>query len=111
MTEAKHVWNTVASTDAVGTEAPLEVVVGNALVILVRTGDGIAAFQGNCPHQFARLGGGMIVDGRIRCPHHRADFSLTDGTCGPGWILPALKRYAVRVEDGQVLLPDPLIEL
>ena len=60
---------------------------------------------------FARLAQGQIVKGWIECPHHRARFRLSDGVCGSGWKLPALKRYATKLHEGMVLLPDPLVPL
>ncbi|MBC7136035.1 MAG: hypothetical protein H5U25_10425, partial [Oceanibaculum nanhaiense] len=47
----------------------------------------------------------------IECPHHRARFRLSDGICGSGWKLPPLKRYATKLHEGVVLLPDPLVPL
>ena len=52
-----------------------------------------------------------LDDGRLQCPHHLAKFSLVDGTCDSGWVLPPLKRYATLVRDGHVLVPDPLVAL
>ena len=79
------------------------------VVLIVRTGEDFVAVQGLCPHQMARLGHGTLLDdGRLQCPHHLAKFSLDDGTCDSGWVLPPLKRYATLVRDGHVLVPDPL---
>lgn len=111
MDAAKQSWHAVARVDEVPPSAALEVVVGNAVCILVRADDGIIAYQGTCPHAAARLGGGRVADGWLRCPRHMATFRLSDGVCGKGWVLPALRRYALKVEDGEVYLHDPPIHV
>ena len=107
MDATKQSWRAVARVDDVIANAPVEVALGNTVLILVHADDGIIAYQGTCPHAAARLGGGRVVDGWLRCPHHMATFRLSDGICGKGWALPALRRYAVKIEDGEVCLSDP----
>ena len=108
MSEPEHVWRAVARVDEVITDVVLEVAVGNTPVILVHFDGEVVAYQGICPHQFARLGRGTIAEGWLHCPQHRAKFRLADGTCGPGWDLPALRRHDVWIDDGTVHLQDPL---
>ena len=109
MTIDQSNWLEVASLDDLKPEDPLEVVVGQSVVILVRVDQTVIAYQGLCPHQFARLGRGRVVDGRLRCPHHRAEFCLKSGACGPGWSLPPLRRYDLKIQGDKILLPDPLV--
>ncbi|WP_198154824.1 Rieske (2Fe-2S) protein [Oceanibaculum pacificum] len=104
-------WQAVARLDALTPGKPREALAGGRLVVLLRQGDAVTAYQGLCPHQAARLGFGRIADGWLHCPHHQARFNLADGACGPGWRLPALQRFATRIEDGVILLPDPLTPL
>jgi 3-phenylpropionate/trans-cinnamate dioxygenase ferredoxin subunit len=85
-----------------------EVVIGRSVVVLVRRGNEVLAFQGLCPHQSARLAEGTLVGNELQCARHLARFRLSDGSCGAGWQLPALKRYAVRIDDDEILLADPL---
>ena len=92
MVDEKPVWREVAKVGDVTASDPLEVGTGPMAIILIRLVDGIAAYQGTCPHQSARLGGGTVIDGWLRCPQHRAMFRLVDGVCGKGWELPALRR-------------------
>ena len=54
---------------------------------------------------------GMLVDDMIQCPRHLARFSLADGSCSGGWQLAPLRRYEVQIEDGNILLKDPLVAL
>ena len=106
-------WQVAAAIDAIPESGLFEVMFGaRDVVVIARTGEGFAAVQGLCPHQMARLAlGSLLEDGRLQCPHHMAKFSLEDGQCDSGWVLPPLRRYATRVVDGHVLVPDPLVAL
>jgi len=109
-------WQKVAELAALAPSGLADVVVGRELVVLVAVGeDDVRAFQGLCPHEFARLAEGAVEerDGAtwLRCPRHLARFRVGNGETGPGWSLPPLRRYAVRIEDGAIFLPDPLVRL
>lgn len=104
-------WQVVASKSEVSAAGLHNVHVGRRVVLLIAQQDQVLAVQGLCPHQHARLSEGMLLDGAIQCPLHLARFDLADGTCTGGWQLQPLRRYAVRVEGDQVLLPDPLVAL
>lgn len=50
-------------------------------VALFRDADGAAhAIAGRCPHRFAPLGHGRVVDGALECPYHGLRFA-GDGRC------------------------------
>ncbi len=106
-------WQVAVAIDDIPASGLSEVIFGQRhVVLIVRTGGDFVAVQGLCPHQMARLGHGTLLDdGRLQCPHHLAKFSLVDGTCDSGWVLPPLKRYATLVRNGHVLVPDPLVPL
>lgn len=109
-------WQKVADLQTLPVGSLTDVVIGRDLVLLVREDETtVRAFQGLCPHEFGRLSEGILEEKAgtpfIRCPRHLARFNREDGTCGPGWSLPALRRYAVRLEDGGIYLPDPLARL
>ena len=101
-------WRVVAAKSDVLETGMRDVQIGRQIVLLVGDGDAVLAFQGTCPHQSARLALGSLLEGTIQCPHHMAEFRLADGVCTGGWQLPALKRYAVRVDGDDVLLSEPL---
>ncbi|MDA9976039.1 Rieske 2Fe-2S domain-containing protein [Alphaproteobacteria bacterium] len=111
MVDTEQSWRPVAVAGDVLVDTPLEVAVGNVVFILVRSAGDIIVYQGVCPHAAARLGKGRIVDGWLRCPHHMATFQMSDGVCGKGWALPALRRYAHKIEDGTVYMVDPPVEV
>lgn len=108
-------WQQVATLDAFGSGNLADVVVGRELVVLVRRKSGLCAYQGLCPHEYARLSEGRLEaddEGEwLTCSRHLARFRLDDGVCPRGWRLPPLRRYAVRVEGEAVYLADPLAPL
>ena len=108
MMKDKFEWHEVANIADTSSDRPLEVIVGDTVVILVKFGKDVMAYQGLCPHQFARLSQGTIAGDSLHCPRHKASFDIHDGTCGPGWQLPALRQYRVRIKAGVVLLAYPL---
>lgn len=95
-------WRAVAASRDVPTDKPLEVLIDGSLMCLARCGEDIVAVQGLCPHQSARLAHGIVSEGRVHCPRHKASFGLTDGTADPGWDLPPLRRFAIREVDGMI---------
>lgn len=84
---------------------PAERWLGEQLVLLLRTGDRVAATQGHCSHKFNALADGAVEGGRITCPLHAACFDLATGEPLPGqeWA-GRLQVYPVRVEAGRVLV-------
>jgi len=95
-------WIAVVPSSELTPEKPHEVVIGESIFVLIRHGGNIGAYQGLCPHQFARLSEGRVSDGHLNCPRHMARFRLSDGVCGPGWSLPALRRFPAKEEGGMV---------
>lgn len=71
-------------------------------LLVVRDGDRLYACERACPHEQADLGLGRVTDGRLHCPRHQAWFDLNDGRISPGWTSRALRRYPVRIANGEV---------
>ena len=111
MADTPNTWRVVASRQDVLQAGMRDVPIGRRIVLLVGRGGEILAFQGLCPHQHARLVEGTLDGDALQCPRHLARFDLDDGTCGGGWQLPALRRYAVRIDGDDVLLADPPVAL
>lgn len=78
-------------------------------ILIVRSGETVAAFVNVCPHQGRPLclpsGKTLISEGRfIVCPFHAASFDLETGACVGGPAGKAgLKPVAVTVTDGVVV--------
>jgi nitrite reductase/ring-hydroxylating ferredoxin subunit len=78
----------------------LEVQVGDRKILLLRAGDQLRAYQGECPHAGAPLAEGAVCDGRLACPWHKARFRIEDGgLCEPPAGAAALreKGFAGRI--------------
>jgi len=83
-----------------------QIKIGDKKIALVRFGDQIRAYQGECPHAGAPLADGAICNGKLICPWHKAAFAIADGgLCEPP-ALDGLQRYPARVVDGQVVIDD-----
>jgi 3-phenylpropionate/trans-cinnamate dioxygenase ferredoxin subunit len=74
-------------------------------VCLVNCAGDIRAVGDECPHQgFALSAGELLPDGEIECVWHGARFDCKTGEPTRGPANSPLERYAVRVENGGVLL-------
>ena len=65
----------------------------------------VSAVSNVCRHQNGPLGEGKVVDGCIVCPWHGYEYKPADG-CAPPPFTEKLPTFAVKVEDGRVLI-DP----
>jgi nitrite reductase/ring-hydroxylating ferredoxin subunit len=99
-------WHEVCPLDAFPAEGKLAAVIGGWHVILVREGAVLSAFNDRCPHQGAALSPGKLRRGAIMCPLHGARFKVDTGEC-IGGAYPPLRVFAVRVEEGAVLIALP----
>ncbi|MFM0170867.1 aromatic ring-hydroxylating dioxygenase subunit alpha [Paraburkholderia sediminicola] len=78
-------------------------------VVLYRDAGGAAiALDDRCPHRFAPLSRGRLIDGALECPYHGLRFG-TSGACvfnphGDGRVPPAatVRRYPVRERYGAI---------
>jgi len=76
--------------------------VGGEQVAVFRLRDGtLRATQARCPHAGGPLADGQLDPSAIVCPLHARAFSFADGRCAEG---EQVKLYAVRVEDGEVVV-------
>ncbi|MFJ4067794.1 FAD-dependent oxidoreductase [Pseudomonas sp. NPDC089996] len=96
----------VARLEQLDPKRPLRVQAGNEEMILVRQGDQVHAYQGNCPHEGAPLEEGVICGGLLVCPWHKAAFAADDGAVCEPPALNDLRRYRAWVKDGEVWVDD-----
>lgn len=98
-------WLDAAALEELPDGRPVERWLGEHLVLLLRTGGGVAAAQGHCPHKFTSLADGVVAGGRITCPMHAACFDLATGEPAEGQAWAGrLQVYPVRIEAGRVLV-------
>ena len=87
----RNAWYVAGWADGLGATPQAKVFLEEP-VALFRDADGIArAIGGRCPHRFAPLGNGTVIDGALQCPYHGLRFG-TDGACvfnpHPGGAVP-----------------------
>jgi NADPH-dependent 2,4-dienoyl-CoA reductase/sulfur reductase-like enzyme/nitrite reductase/ring-hydroxylating ferredoxin subunit len=98
--------HTVARLADLREDRGTQVKLGEKTILLLRLGQHVRAYQGQCPHAGAPLAKGAICNGRLICPWHKAAFEIEDGTLSEPPALEGLQRYSVRIADGQVLIDD-----
>ncbi|SEP83500.1 NADPH-dependent 2,4-dienoyl-CoA reductase, sulfur reductase [Pseudomonas sp. NFACC02] len=100
----------VASLADLRRDRGLQVDVGEKKIVLVRDGEEVRAYQGECPHAGAPLADGAVCNGRLICPWHKAEFAVHDGhLCEPP-ALNALTRYATQVIEDQIHVDDQPVQ-
>jgi len=76
----RNIWYVAGWADDVA-EQPLARTFLNEPIALFRDEAGVAhAIGGRCPHRFAPLGKGQVVEGQLECPYHGLRFSGS-GAC------------------------------
>jgi nitrite reductase/ring-hydroxylating ferredoxin subunit len=75
-------------------------------VALYRLDDGVYATHDVCTHAYALLSEGYIEGESIECPLHGALFDIRSGKC-LAVASADLPTYAVRVEDGALMVEIP----
>lgn len=75
-----------------------------AKVLLARSGGRCHAVGATCPHAGGPLNEGVLHDGAVLCPWHKAAFRLDTGRCVAPPAVDDLLRFDVRVDAGRLLL-------
>ncbi|HEX6749823.1 MAG TPA: FAD-dependent oxidoreductase [Longimicrobium sp.] len=73
-------------------------------VVVVRAGGEVFALDANCTHYGVPLGGGIVVDGTIRCPAHHSRFDLRTGEAVAAPALRSTGCWNVETRDGRVFV-------
>jgi nitrite reductase/ring-hydroxylating ferredoxin subunit len=80
----------------------LSISVGERLVALFRTEEGIFALDDICSHEYSRLSEGDVWAGEVYCQKHGSRFNLrTGGVTGLPATLP-VAAWDVKVENGEI---------
>lgn len=96
----------VARLDQLDPKHPLRVQAGSEEVILIRSAGQVRAYQANCPHAGAPLEEGVVCNGLLVCPWHKAAFAVDEGVVCEPPALADLRRYRAWVKDGEVWVDD-----
>lgn len=82
---------------------------GGCKVLLARHGGRDYAIGDTCPHAGGPLHEGVLSDGEVLCPWHKAAFRLTDGTRTSPPAVDDVPAYSVREQGGRLIVDlEPL---
>ena len=70
---------------------------------LFKIGDAVYAIEDSCPHNSGSLSQGKVQGMRVKCPVHGLTFGL-ESIEQTGTPTLEVKKFAVHVEDGMVML-------
>jgi NADPH-dependent 2,4-dienoyl-CoA reductase/sulfur reductase-like enzyme/nitrite reductase/ring-hydroxylating ferredoxin subunit len=82
--------------------------VGDAAVVLVRSGGEVFAVGAECTHYHGPLAEGLVVGETLRCPWHHACFSLRTGEALRGPAIDPIARWAVEEANGKLFVRTPI---
>jgi len=97
-------WVDVGAADELGKRVVQPVKVGKAKVALVYRDGQFSAISGVCNHVGGPLGEGRLDGEYVVCPWHNWKFHCRTGKGEPGFEADAVPAYAVKVENGRVLV-------
>jgi naphthalene 1,2-dioxygenase ferredoxin component len=102
----KEIWIKVAAASDVPEDGTLLVNLGAEPVCLYKLGSRIFATHDTCTHGQASLADGFIEGEEIECPLHQGRFHIPSGKATGAPCTEDIRSYAVRIEDGAVLLKE-----
>ena len=102
----KESWIKVAAVSDVPRDGTLLVNLGAEPVCLYNVAGRIYATHDVCTHGQASLADGFIEGEEIECPLHQGKFHIPSGKATGIPCTEDIRCYAVKVEDGAVLLKD-----
>jgi nitrite reductase/ring-hydroxylating ferredoxin subunit/uncharacterized membrane protein len=83
-------------------DEPVEAIVGDTPVMLVRDGGAIHGLHDRCSHRGCPLHEGQVADGVVECRCHGSRFSLADGAVLRGPAVAPQPVFETRERDGQI---------
>ena len=100
-------WHPVLARDLLGHDDVRGVELAGHDIAVCTVAGRLHAVANGCPHGFARLSDGFLLDHELECPLHQARFDLRTGavTCGPA--TEGVRCYPVKEADGQVWVQLP----
>ena len=100
-------WNRIARIEELKEGIPISVKLDKAEIFVVLTGGSVYAMEGKCSHYGGPLREGLINEKAVTCPWHNARFDITTGKMTAPPALKDLRRFPVKVENGDVYLGPP----
>jgi ferredoxin-nitrite reductase len=102
-------WVAVAPVTDLASETARVVRAAGLELALIRTPEGFFALDNTCPHSGGPLGEGLVQGHTVTCPLHGWQFDCKTGTCLTEKQQSPQRRYAVKLERGQVWVEVPAI--
>jgi len=100
-------WTEVANAADVPEQGTLPVTLAGEPVCLYKIEGVIYATHDTCTHGHASLADGFIIEGAlIECPLHQGTFDIRTGQAVGVPCTQDIRVYAVRIENGKVLLSE-----
>ena len=100
-------WADVGSADSVAESQSLSAEIDGVALVVVRCGSELYAIEDRCTHDGESLEGAEVDDCQIICPRHGAHFCVRTGEALTPPAYEPLRTYAVRVENGRILVENP----
>lgn len=100
-------WIEVCRTDEIDEKDVLGFECRGEKYAIYNTASGFYATAGVCTHEAADLSMGLVIDDIIECPMHQGRFHIPTGKAKSAPACVDLKTYAVKIEDGMVLIELP----
>jgi toluene monooxygenase system ferredoxin subunit len=97
------IWTAVTTLDDLWDGEMAPYTVDGVDVLLINSGGNIVAFEDKCPHAANPLSTGTLDDEELTCAAHSWTFDPLTGA-GRNPANTCLKRYAVKVEDENILV-------
>ena len=107
MTDLAATFVPVARSHHIAEGALFGTVLGDQSIVLGRLDGVLYALDGACSHQGAPLCDGELDGATLICPLHNGAFDLRTGAPERLPVDTPIARYAVREEDGVVLIAPP----
>ena len=92
----------VAHLDDLPLDTPRGLIEEDREFCLLRTQDGVIAFEDRCPHRGHPLSAASCSDGVLRCALHGWEFSIPDGAAVSPRAPFGLELMELRIVDGTV---------
>ena len=100
-------WHRAARADELEEGEPKLVAAGKFQIALCKVAGRCYAIDDICTHEYASLCDGVVEGDAIECPLHQAKFHIPTGKVLTPPAADDLKTYAVKVENGEVLIGLP----
>jgi 3-phenylpropionate/trans-cinnamate dioxygenase ferredoxin component len=95
-------WFDAGMVDSLEVGDSKALLVGETMVLLVRTAAEIHAIEDQCTHDGAELDGGEIKDREIICPRHGARFCLRTGAALSPPAYEPIRVFTTKIDAGRV---------